>query len=213
MFCLGGQIDTNAAKQHQQTRLVCLTTETSDWLHFFWLDTAVGDGSFLLHFLPNKNTLKTGSNAIFSHSGFTHKKTRGCAGLQVLTRVQWHSRIFTASWPELCSDHGLLRTGASVEVSLEPPVKLQAAVSHAFRSFHSPPSVTLSFCSSSELHEHRGTGHEGLNYQQGDNLAVNLELLGRHSQTCTTISMFFVLPILQRKIPKLQTVDRKTATI
>lgn len=65
MFRLAAQINTNAAKPHQQTRLVCLTTKTIDWLNFFWLNTAVRDGSFLWHFLPNKNTLETGCSAIF----------------------------------------------------------------------------------------------------------------------------------------------------
>lgn len=47
-----------------------------------------------------------------------------------------------ASWPELCSDQGFLGTGASVQ----PRVKLQTAVTHAFHPLtvqdSSPPSVT-----------------------------------------------------------------------
>lgn len=172
MFCLAGQIADNAAKQHQQTRLVCSTTKAFDWLHFFWLDAAVRDGSFLLHFLPNKNTLEAGCTIIFfpQRQQKTKKKPQQenltlnpAAGAEACDAV-WEI------WSEFCS---------------EPRVKLQAAVTHAFLSLYRIPLLRLSlvlFSSSSELHEHRGTGHQGLSFQRGDNLAVNLQILGQYSE-------------------------------
>lgn len=79
--------------------------------------------------------------------------------------------------------------------ALEPQSSLgsnckQPSLLHSILSLRTSPLLRLSlvsFSSSSELHEHRGTGHEGLNYQQRGNFAVNLELLGQQSQKGKTL--------------------------
>lgn len=164
---------------------------------------------------------------------------RSWASLQVLRCVRWAFKagwcIISARWPDLCCNHGFLCTGASIEVSVEPRVKLQAAVNHAFRSFHCtrfpPVSLSPKCCHSSHSALPLSytstvapdTGDQTIDKETvvcGDELSIwndRTALTCNTMQTCnknaqrlwSSLSCF----IVQDEILKLQIVDLKAARI